>query len=192
VSHFLITDKGYAWIDRMADLDQEDWETRPKYIGEAYDFLAGSIDEAICKQDASMYGKQVLQYLLKKGYIELDPRTPYEIVRNIGRYDRDLGKLLKVYVDIAKQKHIRDVELDEALLIGIERLEGAEHVSQGEEARRGLLQALKSRKEGDKIAALDRWIQLVHREGVLWSMDDDPPYVIDRDTAAILNKLFEE
>lgn len=188
--YYVITEKGRAWLDKMSYLSAEDWDRVPLYVEEAFDILHTGQDEVIREEFSP--SKSAFNHLLRHGYIKLDGRTTDELVRNIGRYDRDLGKFLKVYIDIAKQKQVRDVDLNEALLIGLEKLDGPRYVAQRDAAKSRLLHGLRSKEEGDKIAAIDHFVQLVHRSGLLWARDDEAPDPVALDLQIVLDRLAEE
>jgi len=187
LTYLVTTEKGADWIDSQLNAYESPGHGGlPSYIVAILDNLAGEEGGGIIKPEE--VPPKSVSFLLKHGYAEVDNRTPYELVRDIGRYDRDLGKLLKTYVDIGMQKPVRDEHLDEALLIGIEKLRG-DSVDY-RQIRRGLEGALRSDSRPLKISALDTWVSMAHRHGLLDELGD--PYVVLRDAAIVFDRLAEE
>jgi len=183
---YILTAKGTEYLADEAIGD-------PMLIDVLYDAQEADISDTY--PNAPGYNR-AMREALRRGLIVKDRRSAYEIVQDISKYDRDLGRLLKVYVDVGKRKIIRDKNLDEALLIAIERLGGLKGKAMSgvlfPEARTGLRRALRSRNEGDKIAAIDKFVSQVHREGLLWSKTKGrEPDVVARDVGILLDRLAE-
>ncbi len=188
MTHFIVTPKGDDWMERLS------WDEAMRLgtvVGDALELLHETAEEGsqVPSPNAGKRTLKAFQYALDRNYIEIDRRSPDQIIGDVGRYNRDLGSLLRTYHRVAQRKPVDDVELNEALLIGLERIEGG----YWPEANKAMESALRSKNRGDKIAALDKWIQMVHREGILWNVSKGrEPDRIARDVAIILDRLAVE
>jgi len=185
MAHYFITPDGAEWLRDAELVDAEEFYSWPSYKRDAVDLLQEASEDGLPKIRGR--ASRAFRFLLDKELIELDERNTYEIVHDVSRHDRSLGRLLKVYVDIGRRKLVRDEDLDEALLIGLEKLSKKNYP----EASTGLYRALRSQDKGDKIAALDRWVGIVHREGLLWGLGRRVSDSVSRDVAIILDRLAE-
>ncbi len=195
MDRYIITLAGQEWLDKttVEDMDREGYKGTAVFM--LYDALEESLTKELLERHmdshrAKDYDK-ALKFLIRNKYIEEDSRTVYDIIKEVGRYDRDLGKLFKVYTDIGKQRLVRDKDVDEALMIALERIETA-GVCHFPEAQEGLERALRSDREAYKIEALDRWVSLAHREGLLYEKDEFPTDKVNRDVGILLNRLANE
>jgi len=180
---FILTQKGSDWSSSyMNEVGTE--------FKNSVAWMIDDIQQGI-PIDTSNYDKQ-LSYALSRGYITRDERSSSQIISDISRYDRDLGKILKVYNDIGLRKPIRDEDLQEALFNAYEKAKPYPTLEDTDRPRDAMLNALRSTSKSTKIEALDTWVRRLHREGLLWHSYKNVPESLSTDVVIILDRLRDE
>ncbi len=180
---FVVTLAGYDWL-HDAPFERKG---APAYLKRAGDILFDGGEEGITERiyDTGRVDQKALKFLLRNKYIKPDTRSPYELVQSIGRYDRDIGKILKTYVDIAYQKVVRDEDLDEAVFLLHDLTYGLDDAQDLKRLRR----VLRSDR-GAKIAALDSMVSEAHAGGLsAGGLSEGTPESLD--LRILLNRLAE-
>jgi len=177
---YVLTLKGSDWLNSYFD---EDFCSPNENLFEAL----ADIQEGT-PVDTQYYNKS-LNYALSKGLITKDTRSIRQVLSDISRYDRDLGKILRVYHDIGLQKQVRDEDLQEALFNALDRVSDTSRMEPDDKASKSLLRALKSQSNSIKIEALDTWVSKLHREGLLWNWHKNVPARVSADVATVLDRF---